>query len=333
MHALFEGRFEDAERLSRRTLEIGDRMPGLDAGGVYGVQMFTLRLEQGRLDEVAPLVSHFVKSNAQANIWRPGLALIYAELGQLEAARTQFDSLAADGFRGLVRDGVWVASIAYLAQVCSALGDAKRAEVLYPLLQPYSGRNLLAGTSIACFGAADAFLGSLCATMKRWDDAERHFLAALAMNERQGARPALARTRFHYAAMLLACHGAGGRQLADNLLEAAARDAAALGMRSLSQRIAACHAPRAAKPAAPTYPAGLSEREAQVLSFVAEGKSNRQIARELFVSPNTIANHVRSILSKTRSNNRTEAAAFAIKHALQAHAGHGGNRNAKNTPV
>ena len=61
MHALFEGRFEDAERLARRTFEIGDRMPGLDAAGVYGVQMFTLRREQGRLQEVAPLVRHFVQ--------------------------------------------------------------------------------------------------------------------------------------------------------------------------------------------------------------------------------------------------------------------------------
>jgi DNA-binding NarL/FixJ family response regulator len=65
-----------------------------------------------------------------------------------------------------------------------------------------------------------------------------------------------------------------------------------------------------------SYPAGLSEREAQVLRFVAAGKSNRQIADALFVSPNTVANHVRSILSKTQSNNRTEAAAFAIKNEL-----------------
>jgi tetratricopeptide (TPR) repeat protein len=199
--------------------------------------MFTLRREQGRLDEVSPLVGHFVQTNPQANAWRPGLALIYAELGQLEAARVQFNLLAADGFRAVVRDGVWVASIAYLAQVCSALGDADRASVLYSLLQPYSGRNLLAGTSIACLGAADALLGSLCATMKRWSDAERHFVAALAMNERQGARPALAHTRYHYASMLLARHGAADRQLAGNLFEEAAREAAALGMRVLGQRI------------------------------------------------------------------------------------------------
>jgi DNA-binding CsgD family transcriptional regulator/tetratricopeptide (TPR) repeat protein len=314
MHALFEGRFEEAERLARNTLQIGDRMPGLDAAGVYGVQMFTLRREQGRLHEVGPVVQHFVKTNAQANVWRPGLALIYAELGQLEAARHEFDMLAADGFCTLVRDGVWVASIAYLAQVAHALQNAARSEVLYRLLRPYSGRNLLAGTSIACLGAADALLGMLCATMQRWGDAERHFVAALEMNERQGARPALAHTRHHYAAMLLRRDDAGDHQLAASLLGSAESDAAALGMRALAGRIGELRGPVVAVIA--QRPAGLTEREVQVLSFVAAGKSNRQIATELFVSPNTVANHVRSILSKTCSTNRTEAAAFAIRHSL-----------------
>ncbi|HXD42933.1 MAG TPA: AAA family ATPase [Ramlibacter sp.] len=333
MHALFEGRFADAERLAQRTLEIGDRMPGLDAAGVYGVQLFTLRREQGRLGEVGPVVRHFVQSQPESNLWRPGLALIYTELGQLDEARTQFEALAADGFRTLSRDGAWVASITYLAQVCSALGDAERAAILYSMLQPYSGRNLLAGTSIACFGAADALLGSLCAAMKRWTQGEQHFVAALAMNERQGARPALAHTRYHYALMLLARHDAADRQTAQVLLEAAAQDAAALGMRALAARIDACRAPMLSAAAAARYPAGLSEREAQVLSFVAAGKSNRQIANELFVSPNTIANHVRSILSKTHSTNRTEAAAFAIRHALNAQPKPGGSPHAKNSAL
>jgi DNA-binding NarL/FixJ family response regulator len=316
MHALFEGRFADGEQLAARTLEIGRRMPGLDAAGVYGVQMFTLRREQGRLEEVAPLVRQFVESNQRGEVWRPGLALVYTELGDLAAARTQFEPVAADGFRSLVRDGVWVASMAYLAQVCHALDDAARAQLLYGLLLPYAGRNLLAGTSIACFGAADALLGGLCATMRRWDDAQRHFEAALALNARQGARPALAHTRHGYALMLLARGDAADRQTATELLEATAHDAQALGMRALARRVAACAAPPSPIVTAPRYPAGLSEREAQVLSCVAEGKSNRQIARELFVSPNTVANHVRSILTKTRSSNRTEAAAFAIKHAM-----------------
>jgi DNA-binding NarL/FixJ family response regulator len=53
-----------------------------------------------------------------------------------------------------------------------------------------------------------------------------------------------------------------------------------------------------------------------VLRLVAAGKGNREIAARLFVSPNTVANHVRSILTKTNTANRTEAAAFAVQHAL-----------------
>ena len=315
LYALFEGRFDEAERFAKRTFEIGDRMPGLDAAGVYGVQMFTLRREQGRLQEVAPLVRHFVQQNAQTNVWRPGLALIYVELGQLDDARSEFEILANDRFQSFPRDGVWLASLAYLAQVCAALGDAARAVDLYKLLEPWRGRNLLVGTSIASFGAADAFLGMLSATMRQWSEAEAHFRMALEMNERQGARPALAQARYGYAQMLLARDAIGDREAATGQLDEAAAEAAALDMRALSARIDACRASLDATTVV-HYPAGLSGREAQVLRLVAVGKGNRQIARELFVSPNTVANHVRSILSKTRSANRTEAAAFAIHHDL-----------------
>ncbi len=64
------------------------------------------------------------------------------------------------------------------------------------------------------------------------------------------------------------------------------------------------------------YPAGLSQREVEVLRLIAAGKSNREIAKELFISPNTVANHVRNILTKTDTANRAEAAAFAISFNL-----------------
>lgn len=63
-------------------------------------------------------------------------------------------------------------------------------------------------------------------------------------------------------------------------------------------------------------PAGLTPRETEVLSLVAAGRSNRDIAEDLFITTNTVANHVKSILSKTDSANRTEAAAFAVQHGL-----------------
>jgi len=60
----------------------------------------------------------------------------------------------------------------------------------------------------------------------------------------------------------------------------------------------------------------LSEREVEVLRLVAVGLSNSQIGDRLFISLHTVANHVQSILTKTRLANRTEAAAYAIRHKL-----------------
>ena len=60
----------------------------------------------------------------------------------------------------------------------------------------------------------------------------------------------------------------------------------------------------------------LSERELEVLQLLAGGKANADIARELFLSPHTVRNHISSILSKLQIANRTEAAAYAIRTGL-----------------
>ena len=63
-------------------------------------------------------------------------------------------------------------------------------------------------------------------------------------------------------------------------------------------------------------PAGLTAREAEVVRLLGTGSSNRQIARSLFISENTVANHVRNILVKTGAVNRTQAAMFGAHHGL-----------------
>ena len=55
----------------------------------------------------------------------------------------------------------------------------------------------------------------------------------------------------------------------------------------------------------------LSARELEVLRHLAAGKTNPQIAQELFISSNTVAKHVTSIYTKTGTANRVEAAAYA----------------------
>ena len=60
----------------------------------------------------------------------------------------------------------------------------------------------------------------------------------------------------------------------------------------------------------------LTDRELEVVRLIAVGKSNRDIADDLFISLSTVAHHVTNILNKTDTSNRTEAAAFASRHGL-----------------
>jgi DNA-binding CsgD family transcriptional regulator len=112
------------------------------------------------------------------------------------------------------------------------------------------------------------------------------------------------------------------RQLASRIPDA--RLAAVDNLESVIGAISDFVAPEPAAaeraPAASVEPAadplGLSAREIEVLRLVAAGKSNRQIAEELFISTNTVDRHVSHILSKIGASNRAEAAAYAAKQRL-----------------
>lgn len=63
--------------------------------------------------------------------------------------------------------------------------------------------------------------------------------------------------------------------------------------------------------------ANLSQQEKHVLILVSEGKTNREIAKSLFLGEGTVRNYVSSILSKLSVSNRAEAAAYAVEHNLR----------------
>jgi len=111
--------------------------------------------------------------------------------------------------------------------------------------------------------------------------------------------------------------GEGDRAAAADRLPQAAELAARLGAQPLQQEItrlarrARIDLPHAATQAGPVAPFGLTARELEVLGLVAAGRSNQQIAAELFISPKTASVHVSNILAKLGVTSRVEAAATA----------------------
>jgi two-component system, NarL family, response regulator LiaR len=70
------------------------------------------------------------------------------------------------------------------------------------------------------------------------------------------------------------------------------------------------------EPAAASRPAGLTEREASILQALTRGLSNEAIAKELWITKQTVKFHLRNIYRKLEVSNRTEAVRFAYQHSL-----------------
>jgi len=310
--ALAEGRLDEAEDRAERALEFS-RDGWLDAGGAHGIQMFSIRREQGRLAELAPVARLLRAQGGAAHVWRPGLAVLLAELGMAGDARAEIARLCADDFAEVPTDSLRTAALSYLADACATTGDAEHAAAVYAELTPLAGTVVVVAGLVAYYGAADRYLGLLAACCRDWPNAERHFVAATELNERLRLVTWLARSRYDHARMLLDRGAEGDSERAAELLARARREAVRHRLVGLRERIDAL---AAAQQSRDRLPDGLTPREADVLRLLARGHSNREIGQLLFISQNTAANHVRSILMKTESTNRTEAAAFAHRHGL-----------------
>ena len=160
-------------------------------------------------------------------------------------------------------------------------------------------------------------LGLLAQGASDLDKAVEHFEDALVFCRTLGVRPELAWTCHDWAEALLLRDRSGDHQKAKSMLEEALAISTELGMRPLMGRVAALQERAEAQPVrAPAYPDGLSQREVEVLLLIAGGKNNREIAAELFISPNTAGHHVSNILNKTGSANRAELATYANRQGL-----------------
>ncbi|MDP9238061.1 MAG: AAA family ATPase [Chloroflexota bacterium] len=229
MQADLDGRLADVEPLATQGYAELQKVTE-NAGVVFGGQIIGLRRQQGRAMELEGVMRNL---EALPMVRAALLGFTYAEGGRLDDARAAFEEAAADDFAGVPFDRNWPLTMSFLADTCTLLRDVGRASILYELILPYQDRCVVVTSSCIAFICSGSFhrqLGGLATTMSRWDDAERHFEAAIAMNLRMRSRGWAARTQSGYASMLLDRESPGDRERALALLQLALDAAQEMGM-------------------------------------------------------------------------------------------------------
>ncbi|MCV7078468.1 ATP-binding protein [Mycobacterium szulgai] len=301
------GDFAGAERWADIALRTGTRFTADETEGSYGVQMFMIRRETRELKRFAGFVDG---SETFAGRWVPGLLALYTELGCERGMTRALNHLLTRNLTDHTDEAQWPMELVFMVEAAFELGNREAVHKLQPFVARYAGKNLVAGQFVALFGSAERYLARIAALGGDNDSAERHFAAALEMDRRMGATVHVAETLARYA---LFAASTDRMEEARRLADRAREIATPIGQSRVLDLVESLVA---TGPADSAGPAGLTDREVEVLRLLAEGLSNRAIGERLYISTNTAANHVRSILLKTGAANRTQAAMYATDHEL-----------------
>ncbi len=236
MIAIMDGQFEQAEKYANEAVRIGRRTHGKHIEGVFGVQMFTIRREQNRLHEVAPIIKQLMSHSPEDQTWKPGFGLIAAELGYKDPAERILNELAENGF-DLPLDAMYSTTLSYLSDICVAVGNVDHAQTLYDLLVPYKDLTITAGATTVCTGAAARRLGNLAALLNDWETSVEMFERAIDIDTRMASPPWIAHSKAAYARALRQRGCKPDQELAFRLEAEALATAQELGMISLRSKL------------------------------------------------------------------------------------------------
>ena len=285
MRALHDGRLEEAEGLIRDALDLGQGAQRWDAIFSFRLQTFVLRQEQGRLPEMEDTIKRSIGEYPTRWIFRCLLPYLFSELGRPAEARRAFEAIAGKEFADIPRNNDWLFAVSWLAEVAADLGDLRRSAALYDLLLPFADRSAVHAAEVS-MGSVARSLGILASAMSRWEEASDHFEKAMAANERMGARPWLAHSRFAYARMLVSRSRQEEQDRAGKLVAAASETSRELGMVALQARISAfldrndlrprpSAAPTPAPPPQPVGSPNIFRREGEYWSISFDGETFR----------------------------------------------------------
>jgi hypothetical protein len=226
---LASGRLVEGEALSNERYELGKQTLLEASIAIYYCQRHLLHDLRGDLAAVEPEIRELAERFPARPVFRCVLAHVHAHTGQLQDARRALGELTLDRVAALPFDQEWLYGMSLLAETAALLEDAAAAATLYRALVPWAKLNAV-DVGEGCRGAVSRYLGLLAVTRERWNEAERHFDYALAMNERMGFRPWFARTQEDFAQLLLTRDSAGDRERAGDLLSRALATYRELGM-------------------------------------------------------------------------------------------------------
>ena len=235
----------------------------------------------------------------------PGLALLRLAQGQGEVARAAIDRAMAEPTRGRQRAEVFAAAV----EIFLASGDLPAARRAADELKAVAGElnsdwlHAIAASAGGAVHLADGAprqaLAPLRDALTVWDDLNAPYEAAL-------VRVLLGR----------ACQALGDADGARMEWDAATRVFRECGAAPALAAVETLTCTSSAVSQTPTPAGGLTSRELEVLRLIAQGKTNRDIARELEISEKTVARHASNIFMKLDLSTRAAATAYAFTHHL-----------------
>jgi DNA-binding CsgD family transcriptional regulator len=298
------GLLDEGEVLARQARRLGQRLEDMSVVGVtYAITGEIERL-RGHGEEHAIRLAFMDHMNLPVAV--ADIAYISVGVGDFDAARRLHERVKAV-VPTLPVDARWLPTVSLFGQTAAALNDPDGVEAAYASLAPYGERCIAGGEgSVACGGSVSAVLAGMAALLGRTDDAGRHFAEAAEMNRRIGVAPYLAETLVHWAQFLATTDAPAARPLAEEARAIATR----LGMDRVARDSSALLGRLG--PSGQSTIDHLTRREREVAALVAQGRSNREIAEQLFLSERTVETHVSRILNKLDLTSRTQLAARVL---------------------
>jgi tetratricopeptide (TPR) repeat protein len=194
-------------------MALGTRTGVVEALASYGGQLHDIRMAQGRRQEIAQLFIDAATQYPSIVSLRNAAIGLCVEIGDLAEARRRYDDEVACGF-SYPRASQWLGSMEGAVDGNLAIDDRAGAAILYELLLPYADRVVYQIATPARPVARS--LGCLATRLGRYDEAERHFAAALEFCERLEAVYWTARTLLDHADLCVARGAPGdGEQMRD----------------------------------------------------------------------------------------------------------------------